>query len=540
MDDLLLWGPPGTGKTTSGLNWLEGRIEAGADIYRAAFVSFTNAAVDEAKARLGKRFGVDPGDLPYCRTLHALCKRALGISHRGWLADDRLREFGKEFGYDLKSEKSHQEDDLDQKVERSGRDAPLLEVWDFGRQRLIFDAGAAWRAFAAYQPAGVAFAPFARFLAFVRDYEAWKRREALRDMADLLCEFLEHPVALNVSVAVTDEAQDLSPLMWAVNDRLFANAEYRGVLGDDDQALYSFSGAAPELLNRRQAREKVKLRHSYRLSEASVRTARTIIEQNVNREPKEFESAGHAGEVRRAYSLADLDLLGGQSWFLQVRNWRLCDQMADSLEAQGIPYLVRGSRRHSPWRSEHVLRAVRAIVRLRAREAVTLTDLWSLTKFSHSARGKEPGIWAWGAKSKLGDRAANEPGGSVQWSDLGALGMTAEGVGALLGAEPFAVLTREVRERDLGAYTTALRAGTLLREARIELGSCHAFKGAEADCSVTLAGCTGGPYRALFDGEKVEEERRVAYVAMTRARVGSYVVPPRPEHGVYPWEVLGV
>jgi superfamily I DNA/RNA helicase len=337
---------------------------------------------------------------------------------------------------------------------------------------------------------------------------------------------------------VIDEAQDLSPLMWAVVDRMFAAAEFRAILGDDDQALYCFSGASPELLNGRQARQIIKLTHSYRLAAPTVRAALALIGRNRNREPKDLYPADHAGETGYAHSLSDLDLLSGETWFLQVRNWALFEQLAQQLEGRGIPYLARGGRRHSPWRSETALRAVRALVRLIDRQPVTLTDVWALTRFGHSERGEKAGIWTWGAKSRISERATREPGASVQWHDLGDLGMTPNGVRTLLSHAPFGVLTRELSDRDLAAYTEAWQRGNLSREARVEVGSCHGFKGAEADRQVTVSGCTGRPYRALYDGERVEEERRVAYVALTRARYGSYVLTPRPAPGVYPWEVM--
>jgi len=553
LDDLRLYGPPGCGKTTAGIAWLAARVEAGADLRRVSFVSFTNAAVNVAKERLTARFGIDPRELTYCATLHALCKRSLGIRQQDWRAEDHLEEFAAAKGYDLKVPGRRRggadDEDLEEKTLRSGRDAPLLEVWDFGRQRLLFTPAGAWKAFALYNPAEAIYVPYERFEALIRDYERWKSREALRDMTDLLREFLEHPVALPVSVAVIDEAQDCSALMWAVVDRMFAAAACRAVLGDDDQALYSFSGAVPELFNRRDCREIVKLRHSYRLAAPVVRAARRLIEQNVNREWKEIEPAGHAGEVGWVPRLDDLPLLNGKSWFLQVRNWRLFDQLAADLEAAGVPYVVRGGRRHSPWGSETRLLALRTVLRLRDRQPVTVADVRTLSRYGHSERpGKSaagaagaapaPGIWSWGAKRRLEAAALTAGQDAVFWYDLGALGMTASGVAGLLGESPFAVLTRELAERDRSAYEVAHRKGTLLAAACVQVGSCHSFKGDEADYQATLGGCTGRPYRALQDGERIEEERRVLYTALTRAKYGSYGLPPQSEPGIYPWEIM--
>src|SRR5688572_13480863 len=103
MDDLKLYGGPGSGKTHSGIEWLIERVNEGADVNAAAFVSYTNAAVNEAKERVAETFGIfDPDkELPYSRTLHSLCFRALGVSGDGWNAEEKIKEFGQQCGYDV-------------------------------------------------------------------------------------------------------------------------------------------------------------------------------------------------------------------------------------------------------------------------------------------------------------------------------------------------------------------------------------------------------------------------------------------------------
>src|SRR5262245_48158988 len=99
-DTLKVFGPPGTGKTTTGVNWLEGQIQGGHEPEAAGFVSFTNAACDEARRRLSSRLDLYGYELPYCATLHALCRRALRIEGRDWLAEGkRLKEFAAEYDY---------------------------------------------------------------------------------------------------------------------------------------------------------------------------------------------------------------------------------------------------------------------------------------------------------------------------------------------------------------------------------------------------------------------------------------------------------
>jgi superfamily I DNA/RNA helicase len=238
VDDYKVWGPPGCGKTHEGQRWLLERIEEDkADPRRVAFVSYTNAAVDVAVERVSQQFRIEAQDIPYSATLHALCKRVMGVQG-DWLADDHLIDFANAYGWELKVKRgsvSADDGNLDELAEKKGRDSICLQIWDFGRQRLINDPAEAYLAFAQYDIEAARRINQPHFCAFVRDYEHWKNINFLRDYTDLLTEYLENPFALPISVAVLDEAQDCSPLLWEVWNRLTAEAEYRACLADDDQ-----------------------------------------------------------------------------------------------------------------------------------------------------------------------------------------------------------------------------------------------------------------------------------------------------------------
>jgi superfamily I DNA/RNA helicase len=88
----LLLGPPGCGKTTSLLQHLEEKLQQGVPPERMAYVSFTKAAVRDARGRAVERFGLEPSRFPYGARCTAfafsnlacpvrMCSRAVIISN---------------------------------------------------------------------------------------------------------------------------------------------------------------------------------------------------------------------------------------------------------------------------------------------------------------------------------------------------------------------------------------------------------------------------------------------------------------------------
>jgi superfamily I DNA/RNA helicase len=107
-----IFGPPGTGKTTTLLNMVDEALEAGTHPHRIAFLAFTRKAANEAKERAAARFNLDPKkDLIYFRTLHSLALTMTDIRSEQVMQESHFRELSRSIGVTLGGTKSGSFDD---------------------------------------------------------------------------------------------------------------------------------------------------------------------------------------------------------------------------------------------------------------------------------------------------------------------------------------------------------------------------------------------------------------------------------------------
>ena len=80
MDRNIIFGPPGTGKTTHLLRIVEKELrENNVPPHRIAYLAFTNQAADEALSRAISQLSYDSKDFSNFRTLHSLAYRELHL-----------------------------------------------------------------------------------------------------------------------------------------------------------------------------------------------------------------------------------------------------------------------------------------------------------------------------------------------------------------------------------------------------------------------------------------------------------------------------
>lgn len=271
-----LFGPPGTGKTW----WLARQVERAVDKYgkdNVIVASYTRTAAFEIISRIDKMPRDNAG------TLHALCYRALGSPPIAETHAEEFNENHQDMMISSDSKGNMDEMAIDAKYASDG-DA-LLAKYRLYRARLIpFDQ---------MEPTVQKFA---------MAWEKWKGQTGYIDFTDMIAFTLleKKGPPEGQEIGFYDEAQDFNRMELSLVRMWGSYQRYVILAGDDDQALYSFSGATPDaFLDPPVDRaHKTILTQSWRVPAKVHAHASKWIEQLSRREPKEYKPRNVEGELR--------------------------------------------------------------------------------------------------------------------------------------------------------------------------------------------------------------------------------------------------
>ncbi|UMP01643.1 ATP-dependent DNA helicase UvrD2 [Amycolatopsis sp. EV170708-02-1] len=505
----------GTGKTRTITHRIahlvrSGHVAAG----QVLAVTFTTRAAGEMRTRL-RGLGVDAAQ---ALTFHAAARRQLRyfwpqvVGDRPWeLLENKFRyisQAANKAGLGTETELLR---DLASEIEWSKASLVSPDDYPAVAARMQRDTPA----------------PASQVAEVYRNYEKVKNAAQVLDFDDLLLHTTavleEHTVVAQefrerYRCFVVDEYQDVTPLQQRLLDAWLGGRDDLTVVGDANQTIYSFGGASPrpllEFTRRFPEATVVRLERDYRSTPEVVALANQVIGaargrpagsrlKLIGQRPSgpsprfaeyDDETAEAAAVARRIRDLLDGGVAASEIAVLYRVNAQ-SEAYEQALAELGIPYLVRGGERF--FARAEVRQAMSAL-----RMASTDADTGELVTRVRSVL----------AKVGLTDQPPAGGAAKERWDALLSIVELAEELASTVDDADLPRFVAELEQRATAQHPPTVEG--------ITLASLHAAKGLEWD-AVFLVGLAEGTMPILHadgDDAAIEEERRLFYVGVTRAR----------------------
>jgi superfamily I DNA/RNA helicase len=469
-----IYGPPGTGKTFRLIRRVNAYVRTGTPYHKIGYFAFTKKAAKEARNRIG----VDEKQVPYFQTLHAFCFHLLNLNESAIIQPHHYEALGKKLNVRVNFNDKYN----DEQTHFLTCNNPYFQMIQKSINKDIplreeFNLNEHDR----------------------KDIESWdtlnhiyinlqeyKKKMHLLDFNDLIKKVINSGKIPKLKAIFIDEAQDLSPLQWQLYDKLRENCDDMYLAGDDDQAIFAWAGADVNRFIKEPANERV-LRYSRRVSKAVQEQSQIAVSRISGiRKHKEYLPRAQEGFASHINNLGQVDLTKGKWLILTRTKSNLLDIMKE-LKSKNIYYQSNKGK-----------------------------------SFNVGIYNGAMAYTKWIREGKLEEKEINDvreyiPNGNwnpeKNWYDI------------------FVADQKEI------LYIRNIISGgeKLYENARIWLSTIHAIKGGEED-NVILSLHQGAKVQKSISlsVDKQDEEHRVWYVGVTRARNNLYKLKAKKKIKEYP------
>lgn len=584
---------PGSGKTTVITHRVQYLTkEYGIDPGDILVITFTRAAAEEMRERYEALTG--GGSRVTFGTFHSIFFRILKLAYR-YTADNIVREEQQmQFVRELA-----QAGGLEPEDENEFAASILSEISSVKGERIALEH---------YYSKNC---PDAVFRQLYAGYEEKMRRAGLIDFDDMmvLCLelFTERKDILSAwqrryRYILIDEFQDINRLQYEIVRMLAKPEDNLFIVGDDDQSIYRFRGAKPEIMlgfeRDYMGAGRILLDVNYRSTEEIVAPALRLIGENQKRFSKAIHTTGRHGKnviTKLWQDPGEENLAIAREIQLYLQSGVRPGDIAvlyrtnagprflmEKLMEYNLPFRTRDTvpNLYEHWISRNILTYIRIAMGSRAREDILQVINRPKRYISRDAMPDETVSFEkmkafYAEKDWIAERIESLEGdlrAIARMSPLAAVNYIRQGMGydeylieyaAFRRMRPEELLETadELKESAAGfktfdewfAHIEAYKEELLRQAAQrrtetdaITLATMHSAKGLEFPIVYILDANEGiTPHsRAMLD-EDMEEERRLFYVAMTRAKTRLHVYAVRERYhkkaevSRFVWEYLG-
>lgn len=584
---------PGSGKTTVITHRVQYLTkEYGIDPGDILVITFTRAAAEEMRERYEALTG--GGSRVTFGTFHSIFFRILKLAYR-YTADNIVREEQQmQFVRELA-----QAGGLEPEDENEFAASILSEISSVKGERIALEH---------YYSKNC---PDAVFRQLYAGYEEKMRRAGLIDFDDMmvLCLelFTERKDILSAwqrryRYILIDEFQDINRLQYEIVRMLAKPEDNLFIVGDDDQSIYRFRGAKPEIMlgfeRDYPGAGRILLDVNYRSTEEIVAPALRLIGENQKRFSKAIHTTGRHGKnviTKLWQDPGEENLAIAREIQLYLQSGVRPGDIAvlyrtnagprflmEKLMEYNLPFRTRDTvpNLYEHWISRNILTYIRIAMGSRAREDILQVINRPKRYISREAMPDETVSFErmkafYAEKDWIAERIESLEGdlrAIARMSPLAAVNYIRQGMGydeylieyaAFRRMRPEELLETadELKESAAGfktfdewfAHIEAYKEELLRQAAQrrtetdaITLATMHSAKGLEFPIVYILDANEGiTPHsRAMLD-EDMEEERRLFYVAMTRAKTRLHVYAVRERYhkkaevSRFVWEYLG-
>ena len=498
MNRIIIPGPPGTGKTYHLINnYLKKEIEEyKTSTDKIAYLTFSNAATDEAKKRILSTFP-QVREFPYICTMHSLGTRELNIDTSTRLLKDKKWNAFKNFSQickDMSFESYINDSGIPQYKNNH------MKIIEYSKAKKISIVDAAIELDLQHS--------IDVWLTeqINADLESYKKQTGMIEYSDMIKQLVEKDKCPPLDVVFLDEAQDLNPLQWDMFFYIESKCKRSYIAGDDDQTIYTFQGADENIFINLQGEKDPRI-ESRRVPRSVHKVAMSILENIDNRMIKDWKPRDAEGKVFYNQYIDNIDFSSG-NWMILARTNKMLYSIRDHLTSLNL----RFDSKINDLLPNSLLKVYRTWIRLNegatvgGEEARSIYEYLSY-KLKHVKRGFSEG------KSLE----------NIDYVDLDDLRMDH-------GLEIYGSWEQLNIPEESKLYIKSLltNGDDLFNKPRIKVSTIHSVKGEECDNVVLFTDLE----RVIYESARrnPNPEHRLFFVGVTRTKENLYIMQPTEEY----------